>query len=962
MVGRAATSERGGSLFAVLPPDGFVLSKEHLRPAPPGASFDDLLPVDLPGRHRYLCKLAGPGIDGAIYVPRSRWHCAPAPGQVAVFHRAILGGGGTNAGSALRIIVAVAAAWVTAGAGGYLVAGSWQAAAAGAAVAFIGNALIPLPSAPQAGGGTAGSSTYSFQNQGNTARIDQSIPELLGIANTFPDFASPPYYDYDENDDQFYHAILLVSEGAIDFLRVFIDDTTLANFSDVTVARCGPGQSTRTGLGPGYETLAEQSIADPAIVTAVEVGGIDMLSGRTVGPFTPIKAEYRATDIFIDVVFPRGLDSGLSITWRVDVMEVDDFGFSLGAWTTIATETFGAASVTPIRRSYEYSLGSDAIRPQVRLIRTDTRTTSEGAAHDIAWAGLRCRLDSPGIDYDSATYLALRVRASQQLSQITQARFRVLAQRLLPTYEDGWTAPVATRNPAWALAYVMRGRGLTDDQIDIEQLVTLAATWDERQDRFDMLMDQSSTVWDALTTIARVGRAVPLLRGSVMTVWRDQQEDAPVAAFTMRDIRAGSFELRFGLPDGDPIDAIDLEYFDRRRWDWVTVTAQYSGGEIHAYRGVAERAALGLPAPTGPARVRVEGIVGEHQAKRTAVFHLADLVFRPNRAGLSTELQGLLPAYGSLVSIQHDVGNFGQGGETLRYDEDTRTLETTEPLAWTEDATHYVRFVRPNGTMTSRIAATETTDDHSMVLASAPDFALETDGTTLERTRYVFGPAETMDGFAKVRSIVPRSEREIDVELVLEDDRVHTADEEWLPIGDETQDPIDTGGDEGGGGAVLMLPHTIEAHGIVTTQYESGVFRLRNDGRAMQRVRSVREGEGFFDIITDTEFGGEWLTSALVDPSVAALYDVKAHVASWNGLGAWSSSYESSDAFDTWLSLGTTRQWALTMDIATPPIATANLEIQIREAATGTVQVTETVALDVYILAFDGGGGGGDDG
>lgn len=706
-------------------------------------------------------------------------------------------------------------------------------------------------------------------------------------------------------------------------------------------------------LSSAKVAMQDSRVVEDNMITATEVSGIEMPSLIFVGPFIPIKAEFKAAKIHIDVAFPRGLDEDRAISWQVQIREVNDFGQPLGSWSTLATETFGEWSITPTRRSYSYTLAKP-IRPQVRLMRMDERVEETAAAHDISWLALRVQLDTPGIIFGSAnetpspsqaTYVAIRIKASEQLSGLTQARFRVLSERQLQIYDpeaESWTTTYqGTRNPAWAMTYVMRKRGMPDDQIDIGQFVALANIWDARQDRFDMVIDDSNTMWDALTLMAKVGRAVPLIRGTKVTCWRDQKEDAPVALFGMRNIREGTFKLKFSLVDADPVDAINLDYFDSRRWDWVTVTSQYANDRIYAYRGVPERLSLGLPAPTGAIQIKMPGIIGENQAKRTAAFHLADMVYRSKRAVFNTELEGLLPAYGSLVTLQHDVGNFGQNGDVADYDEATRTLVSSEPLRWDSESRHYVRLARPDGTLTDRIRVepAEPTP-YAMILAIVPDFAIVFDRADIERTRFVFGSAEDLGALAKMRRIVPRSQREIEVELVLEDDRVHSADNEWLPSGEE-QDPVSDGAAVGEDAPYDDHVVHLNTHYVSLTgsgqMYGRMTLNLNNDGRLVITVPGAADQTNVH----------EWITPQTVTPLVAGGFEayvaIPPELQHTPELDVFPTGYEG-DASDTWLSLGTSRSWTIY-----PGVSSYTIPIQIRRASNGELQATNTIWLYPFI-------------
>lgn len=935
-----------------------IVGLSDFQVIPEDACLDDLLPKIYKDRDQFLCSVLGPDFPEGAYIERENWHLAPRPGHAVVFHRPVLGGG-NDSKVALRTILVIVAAFVFQQ---YYGLTGWQLAAATAVSSLAINALIPLD--PGLNSQQGGRVSPTFSAAGNQARIDQPVPEIFGHQNPYPDFACPPYIDFDDEGDQYYYAILLVSEGELEILRISIDDTPIANFNGVTIARCGPGQSERGGPGTGYETLAEQGIASANMVSAIEVSNMEMTSLRFVGPFIPVKGEFTATKIYTDMLFPRGLTEGLSIVWRVDVREVNDFGQPIGAWSTLGTETYDTESAVPVRKSYGYDL-TTPIRPQVRLLRTDLRSEEGTDAHDVVWGGLRVEIDGTGVDHDSATFIALRIRANEQLSGLTQSRFRVLCNRLLQTTTDGvtWGYPEATRNPAWSFAHILRSRGMTDDQIDLEQLLILAETWETRQDRFDFIFDTALTTWDALAMIARVGRAVPLLRASKVTCWRDQEEDAPIGCFGMRDIREDTFEIEFSMADSDPVDGIYLEYYDHRRWDWATVTAQYYGGVLYGYRGELNRPEDVLTGPTGAVRIRIPGIMGENQAIRTAVFHLADLTYRSIRANISTELQGLLPAYGSLVLAQHDVGDFGQSGDVSFYDTALMQIETTEPVFWTAGKKHYIRLVRPNGTVTNRILVTPAQPTpRTLQLASPPDFDVLYDKADIERTRYVFGPSDRMGAMCKVRRITPRGERMIDLQLVGEDGRVHTADNEWLPGADE-QDPVSDGRtmptDPGDFLVYLvgrLISHTIEGGDPVD---QSITLTFNNDGT--------------FEFSRDVDYeatapADQWLIPQTVTSTVAALFEIRASVRYQSLPEGSVGDYIDGSDLDTWLGLGTTREWTFEYPLL-PNSAHADtiLDVQIRVAATGLVQVAAEFTLTLaHNPAFDGGpgdpGGVGDGG
>jgi hypothetical protein len=925
----------GVNAVAVVAPARLVVVREQMRPDGPvrevtGRSIAELVPGD-PGA--WIVQVNG------AWIPRAHWHFEPPPGAV-VRVVALAGGGGKGGSNPLRMILTLAVMYFTAGMGGALL-GINGAAAVGAAGVNIANALvtglavglvnnlIPIDksNAPLDRG-----TVFGAQAQANIARLGQPIPELFGYADNFPDLASQAYNLYASNES-YLHACLMLGVGQYDIQRVSIGDTPIEAFSEAEVVRFGPGQSSQTGPGTGVETLAEQVLVATRMAVNPDAQQIEMKTGDPAGPYSACPPERTVTQIGVDVVMPRGLDSGKTITWRVEYQPVNDFDQSTGPWATLASETYNTANTLPIRLSYDYTVAEG--RYLVRVTRTDIRSSSSGSNHDINLLALRGLLGGDAMNTAGLTGVCVKVRASGQLSG--GLRFKVRRQRMLPVWDGStWSAPQATRNPAWAYARILKARSTADSRMDLAQLLTLATLWDTRQDRFDHEFKDPATTWDALTMVCRVGRAVPLVRAGRYTLVRDQAEPQPQAFFGMRNIRRGSWRLEQSLPADDPIEALDVEYMDLRRTGPVTVTAQIHGSTIHGYRGDANRP-VGVPEPDAErrARIRIPGIIGEQAAMRFAVYTLADGAFRTEVAAFSAELDGTLPAPMALAALQHDVGDFGQGGDVADWDAGTLTIETTEPLAWEPTAIHSIRLVRPDGTVTARINCTEGVDAHHAVLASAPDFTLIFDDAGRERTRYVFGTLQTVDALAKVMSIKAGADDVVQLRCRLEDDRVHTADNAWLPAGEQDPLPPLVPVDPGAGGVPLV--HLADYERLFTGLSREATVRMYNDGRL-----STEEVGG-----SELFRPNDWAVPQPVTTGVSSLYEVYATLVNY-GPGATVSS---TGTFGAWLGLGTQREWSAETDTDG---TTFGVHLQIRDVATQVVQAT-----GVYYLTFPVETGGG---
>ena len=421
-----------------------------------------------------------------------------------------------------------------------------------AGLALVGAALVnvlippPKPSAVTAnfGSAPAPSPTYSLQAQGNHARLAQPIPVVYGRHRVYPDLAATPWVEYSGND-QVLHQLHCIGQGEYDLEQVRIEDTPIASFEEIDTEIVVPGGAV--------------SLFEADVVTAPEIAGQELIGQNDreagddgwIGPFTANPAGTRATEIGIDVVMPRGLYyatasgsfSARTVEWEVEARAIDEKGEAAGEWLAVASESVTAATNTPQRKSYRYTVAAG--RYEVRARRTNDKSGDARAGHEIRWGGLKTFLEGAPA-FGAVTLLAVRMRATDNLSQRSARLVNAIVTRRLPVWDPatGWSAPQPTRSLAWAFADAARatyGAGLADARIDLAALHALDQVWQSRGDRFDAVFDQGLTVWEALTRIARCGRALPFLQGGVLRIARDAPHTLPVALFGPAQHRQGQF-------------------------------------------------------------------------------------------------------------------------------------------------------------------------------------------------------------------------------------------------------------------------------------------------------------------------------------------------------------------------------------------------------------------------------------
>lgn len=635
--------------------------------------------------------------------------------------------------------------------------GSVVVSMAGSALinAMAGGRAPSTTTAQQAAALAAPSPTYSLQAQGNMARLDAAIPVQYGRVCAFPDFAAQPYLEYAGNE-QFLYQLLCIGAGEYDIEAIRIEDTAISAWEEITTEIVAPH---------GAVTLFPTNVA-----TAGEVAGQEMLYDTYLGGFIVNSPETQANALGLDFVFARGLyyvnDSGgldpVTVTWVCEARPVDDFGVPTGAgtWATLGSESLSAATTTPQRISKRYSV--TAGRYEVRVKRTSVKQADSRYGNDIAWAGLRAYLPETR-DFGDVTLLALRMRATNNLSAQAARKINVIATRRLPAWNgSAFGAASATRSIAWALADLCTNAtwsaGLAATRVDLDGLQTLDAIWSARGDEFNGRFDSTISFWEALTKVARAGRAYPYMQGGIIRFHRDAAATVPVALYSMRNIVRGSFAVQYLTPHEAQADAIEVSYFDGSVWAQRRVQAKLAGSTADK-----------------PVKVEMFGITGRDQAFREGIYEAACNRYRRKLIKFATDMEGFIPAFGDLIAVAHDMPQWGQTAEAVAWDAGTRTLTVNEPFTWTDGATHYIGLRLRNGGIDGPIAVTIGANAYKLVLAADPAATPYTGGDE-ERTHIVFGPGETWRQPARVLAVKPRGLEQVEIECVNEDASVHTAE------------------------------------------------------------------------------------------------------------------------------------------------------------------------------------------
>lgn len=717
---------------------------------------------------RTICAINGE------WIPRQQWieYCPGKGDVVLLLDNPHAGGDGSNP---LAIVLMVAVMIVMPEAVGFLTSSSVGLGAEVAkALYLLGTNLLisaltapPKPPTAHAQAEMAQPSpTYTLAGQGNANRLGAPRPRHYGRFRFTPAYCAQAFGQFVNNENYLYE-IFDVGLGEYQVDKITIEDSDISAFADIQYEVVPPGG--RITLVPGR------------VHNSPEVAGQELLQGTWIGGaagFVAVPAGLAATGIGVDFVCPQGLfyvnDDGSfatkSLQIRFQAQAIDDAGVATGPWVTLADEAVSAATNTPQRCSRLYSVTPG--RYAIRATRIDNKDTSSRAGHEVVWAALRAHL--PGdLIFPENTVVAMKARASGQLTEASARKVFVQGIAKVKTWSPtgGWTAPVTSRSIAWAAADMLMatyGRGAPAAAIDLAKLYQLDQVWAARGDRFDASFDTRSTVAEALTGALKCGRAQWFQIAGLYSFARDEAVTVPSATFTPMNIVRGSVEVEYVMPGDRTSDHVVARYFDTAVFNWREVDCTLTGNTA-----------------VKPAKVTYFGIGEREQAWREGVTDAAENLYRRRIVKFATELEGRLLLPLDTIALSHILVNRAQTGEVVAFTGDDgegglaagAELVLTSAVEFTTGQTHYLIMSTLSGGRSGPWRVTAGSAPDRVLLAEAVAGFQPYVGGGKQRARYSFGVGSEVYVLGKVLPPIKPKGRTVEIQMVVDDPRVHTADQ-----------------------------------------------------------------------------------------------------------------------------------------------------------------------------------------
>jgi predicted phage tail protein len=679
------------------------------------------------------------------------------------------GGGGSNIGAIIITVVMVAAAVFTGGAT-LGVALAWGAAA-GAGVGLL-SSLTPTAAIPKTGssiGKDVASSTYTISAQNNSVRVGESIPVQYGRMRVFPDLAAQPYTETRGNAMYLYQ-LMCLGQGKFEVEKIQIEDSNINAYGEIEYEIIQPG---------GAVTLFPDNVITSEAVQGLEMLAPDEENYAVLGPYVVCPPGVKVTYIAVDVQMPQGAytvdDNGnnrtRSVHFQFSATPIDDAGNNTGATFEIVNETLSFSTKTPQMLSYKVEV------PEGRYTVQGTRNTPKAPDNrtidKLIWTGLKGYAHS-ATDYGNVTMLAVIIKATNNLNSNTSRRINTIQTRMLPTWDavNGWGAEVATANPAWAYADALRnadyGPAWGTNRINMSELYRLAQVWQARGDEFNGVYDNRSTLWEALSQIASVGRASPQYYAGMMDIIRDEPKSIPAQIFSPGQVLQNTFKGSYKLGTSQTPDHVIVKFWNRETWQEDQVTCVLPGSTTK------------VPYT----KDMTYGITDHDHAWREGMYAAAVNRDQRSRNSFTTEMEGLLLRFGDLIHVTHDVPGWGAPGKVISFNPLTGKVVTTEPLVFTAGVTHYITFRRKNGKADGPwpvVADPNATPGvNSAIVQGSVANRQEiyiSPGVSTDLTTYAFGPADRESNKMVVLSAKPNSRGETQITVCDYVTSTHVADQ-----------------------------------------------------------------------------------------------------------------------------------------------------------------------------------------
>lgn len=622
--------------------------------------------------------------------------------------------------------------------------------------------------------------SYSITGIRNEARPYGTIPMVYGrLVNFHPPLAAVPYTDaINAYGDQYLHMVFgWMGQCAVSNLK--FGDTPVGQLRNISYETLSGAQ------GDSSLTLYPRQVREDTL--NIKLQQINGYTTRTSEPDTD--------EIVVEVLFPNGMgrvtDRNEKLSIRV-AFRVTYSGNGVASGTpapitsndnqyslyiegdgTFAVQGYTKTAVRrsvrfrpPSRGQYTISIARITVDDQSDTSGDNQSTTFEDS-YLVSFKSIR--YDTP-LTQEGLALVAIRAQANEQLNGVID-NFNCTVQRYLPVWNGSiWSAPQATRNPAWAFVDVLKGAGnvrpLTDDRIDLDTILTWANACSAAGITFDAVLTERASVWEVLQEIASAGFASLTIRDGKYSVIHDTTRSTPVQHFSERN----SWNFNVTRMFGDLPHALTVRFPNEATLHQTDEVTVYDDG--YDENTATRLESLDLPYTTSASL-----------AWKAGRRYMATARLRPRIISIDTDIEFLICERGDLVRISHNVMLVGLGSArvksiTTNGSGDLTAVELDAPFDMSADTDYCLRFRK--STNVSVYATLATVAGSSASFTISPAIASGQPMPEVGDLAF-FGLAGSETIECIIRSIEPRPDLSATITLVDYSPDIFTADSGDIP-------------------------------------------------------------------------------------------------------------------------------------------------------------------------------------
>ena len=580
---------------------------------------------------------------------------------------------------------------------------------------------------------------FSLGAGDNRARPYDPMPLLLGEHRVFPDLSAPEYAVLGGTTTTLWR-IFHFGVGDVEVSDEMLGTTPLGSLAGIEKQKSGPGGVITIAAG------AVQTQPGPGALTDTTRHDLTIPDGTVEVHVTITGDVFRASS--------RGQRIAHSVSVRITV-----------PGQAVRTVTLESDGRTPLRRTLRYAVAGASRTVSVQRVAdpSDDERTSE----ELSWSALASVRRDTG-SYGGQTRYALRSEADAQAPG-RLGRFSAIGRQKVPVWRNNaWSAPEASRNPAWilrwyALGYrhngqLLAGAGLPAARLDEAAIIAWGARCDAMQLRCDLWLTRAPPHDEMFRIIAQCGLAAHdwTADGRLTVIW--ERPGRPVSAVvTPGNIVAGSVRVEY--PGSQTAEEIAARFVDPDAdWDWSTI----------------RRLAPGVTGPPrSTATLTLEGIASRRQAAIECNLQAARQVHHRRKIRWRMPEEGFEIARGEVVSMTHSLLDGGIAGRLAEGSTAARVILDRD-LALDGAADSRMVF-RPLTGAPHTTAVRAGAGTREIVLTDPLPFAPDHDGAQPFDVLWRYYPADRPPAKILVTAAAPVSRSEVEVEGIDEVDAYYAA-------------------------------------------------------------------------------------------------------------------------------------------------------------------------------------------